>query len=247
MVNAAMADNDARKEGRVAGAKLKLLPEVVGLLNRNNLHHHLADPDSGIIEAMKFFLEPLSDGSLPAYNVQREMFTALTNLPINQDTLIQSGIGKVTLFYTKSKRPQAGIKRMAEKLLGEWTRPILKRSADYKQRVHETVDYDPTYVPLSTEEFLKHETDPRRHRKTRVVDSSNIIKETMAEIRRAAQNPQRNPNRAARVVPDAVSYEIAPKNIGLIDGKATKRIGANEEAWLRRLKAKHAGRVTGRG
>ena len=143
MVNAARSDNDARKEGRIATEKLKLLPEVIGSLNRSTFQNSIVDPESGIIEAVKFFLEPLSDGSLPAYNVQRDLFTALTRLPINQETLLQSGIGKVTLFYSKSKRPETGIKRTAERLLGEWSRPILKRSDDYKNKKREKADYDP--------------------------------------------------------------------------------------------------------
>lgn len=144
MVNAARSDNDARKEGRVATEKLRLLPQVVALLNRSGIQSAIVDPDSGIIEAVKFFLEPLSDGSLPAYNVQRDLFDALSKLPIDRDTLIQSGIGKVTLFYTKSKRPQEGIKRIAERLLGEWSRPILKRSDDYRKKTLKEVDYDPS-------------------------------------------------------------------------------------------------------
>lgn len=143
MVNAARNDNEARKDGRVATEKLKLLPEVMALLSRTNLTSSIVDPDSGLIEAIKFFLEPLSDGSLPAYNVQRDLFTALTKLQLSQDTLLQSGIGKVTLFYSKSKRPETTIKRMAERLLWEWSRPILGLSDDPKKKEREVAIYDP--------------------------------------------------------------------------------------------------------
>jgi transcription factor SPN1 len=64
--------------------------------------------------------------------------------------LLSSGIGKVVLYYTKSKRPEVGLKRTAERLLGEWSRPILKRSDDYKKRKIETRHYDFTYVSPST-------------------------------------------------------------------------------------------------
>lgn len=123
--------------------KLKLLPEVVALLNRNTLRNQLVDPDTNLLEAVRFFLEPLNDGSLPAYNIQRELFAALTRLPINKESLVASGIGKVTLFYTKSNKPEPGIKRQAEKLLGEWTRPILKRTDDYRKRELQEAVYDP--------------------------------------------------------------------------------------------------------
>lgn len=67
-----------------------------------------------------------------------------------------SGIGKVIVFYTKSKRPEAGIKRLAERLLAEWTRPILQRSDDYSKRVYQEAAFDPTYVlyPLTLPAIL---------------------------------------------------------------------------------------------
>ena len=146
MVTAARNDNQARTDGRMVTEKLKMLPDVVSLLNRSHLQNHIVDPDSGIIESMRFFLEPLSDGSLPAYDIQRELFTALLRLPLSSDTLIQSSIGKIVLFYNKSKVVQPEIKRMAERLLGDWTRPLMKRSDNYKHRTQETADFDVTYV-----------------------------------------------------------------------------------------------------
>ncbi|KAI0476281.1 hypothetical protein GGR56DRAFT_674759 [Xylariaceae sp. FL0804] len=142
MENACQADNAAREAGQPALHKLKLLPEVMSLLNRNNNQSVVVDPDTNFLQHVKFFLEPLNDGSLPAYNIQRDIFQALIRLPIEKETLRSSGIGKIVLFYTKSKRPEFGIKRMAERLLGEWSRPILNRTDDYKKRFVETRDFD---------------------------------------------------------------------------------------------------------
>ncbi|KAI2615337.1 hypothetical protein GGR54DRAFT_613044 [Hypoxylon sp. NC1633] len=142
MENACQADNQAREAGQPALHKLKLLPEVMALLNRNNNQAAVTDPDTNFLQHVKFFLEPLNDGSLPAYNIQRDIFQALTRLPIEKETLRSSGIGKVALFYTKSKKPEVGIKRIAERLLGEWSRPILKRTDDYKKRQIETREFD---------------------------------------------------------------------------------------------------------
>jgi len=143
MTEAAKADTDARQAGQPAMQKLQLLPEVIALLGRNTLREQLVDPDTNLLEAVRFFLEPLNDGSLPAYNIQRELFAALAKLPITKDVLIASGIGKVTLFYTKSNKPELVIKRQAERLLGEWTRPILKRTDDYRKKDIVQAVYDP--------------------------------------------------------------------------------------------------------
>jgi transcription factor SPN1 len=146
MERACVADNDARENGQPAVHKLKLLPEVTALLNRNTVQDAVLDPETNFLQSVKYFLEPLNDGSLPAYSIQRDVFTALTKLPVEKEVLLSSGIGKVVLFYTRSKRPEVGVKRMAERLLGEWSRPILKRTDDYKKRHIETRDFDYEYV-----------------------------------------------------------------------------------------------------
>jgi transcription factor SPN1 len=148
MEKACQADNQARESGQPALHKLKLLPEVTAILNRNNVQHAVLDPDTNFLQHVKFFLEPLNDGSLPAYNIQRDIFSALVKLNVEKETLLSSGIGKVVLFYTRSKKPEPSIKRMAERLLGEWSRPILKRTDDYKKRHIETRDFDYQYVKL---------------------------------------------------------------------------------------------------
>lgn len=146
MEKACEADNAARETGQPALHKLKLLPQVTSLLTSRALQNIVVDPDTNFLQHVRFFLEPLNDGSLPAYNIQRDIFQALLNLPIEKESLRMSGIGKIILFYTKSKRPEIAIKRMAERLLGEWSRPILNRTHDYKKRFVETRDYDYEYV-----------------------------------------------------------------------------------------------------
>jgi transcription factor SPN1 len=153
MAQAAEADNEGRKRNEPARHKLKLLPEVVALLNKNSLKDTIVDPEVNLLESVRFFLEPLSDGSLPAYDIQKELFASLARLPINKDTLVASGIGKVIMFYIKSKKPELTIKRQAERLFTDWTRPILRRTDDYRKKEFAQADYDPSYV-LSTSSYF---------------------------------------------------------------------------------------------
>ncbi|KAL1601628.1 Transcription factor iws1 [Paraconiothyrium brasiliense] len=154
MASAAEADNEGRKRGEPARHKLKLLPEVVTMLNKNSIKDSIVDPEINLLEAVRFFLEPLSDGSLPAYDIQKELFAALEKLPITKDSLVASGIGKVIMFYCKSKRPELMIRRQAERLYTDWTRPILKRTDDYRKKEFAQADYDPSNVRTRT-------TDPQ--------------------------------------------------------------------------------------
>ncbi|KAF1938192.1 hypothetical protein EJ02DRAFT_384220 [Clathrospora elynae] len=144
MAQAAEADNEGRKRNEPARHKLKLLPEVTALLNKNTLRETIVDPEVNLLESVRFFLEPLSDGSLPAYDIQKDLFASLAKLPVNKDTLVASGIGKVIMFYIKSKKPELTIKRQAERLFTDWTRPILRRTDDYRKKEFAQADYDPT-------------------------------------------------------------------------------------------------------
>ncbi|KAI9823109.1 MAG: Transcription factor iws1 [Phylliscum demangeonii] len=217
MAKAAKADNQAYEEGRSTSEKLKILPEVMEVLTQRNLRHSIVDPESGIVEAMKFFLEPLADGSLPAYNIQRDLFTVLSTLPVNQDTLTQSGIGKVTLFYCKSKKPEPGIKRKAERLLEDWTRVLTNRPIDYSTRVKGVADYDPYAQQPVSEEAAQQE----------LMDES--------------YGPKGDPNRARLPAMSSTVYTIAPKNIrvGQVPARFLRRVGAVEDEAFRKLKARH--------
>ncbi|KOS19461.1 Transcription factor IWS1 [Escovopsis weberi] len=201
MEHACQADNEAREANQPALHKLKLLPDVVGLLNRNNVQHAVLDPDTNFLQHVKFFLEPLNDGSLPAFNIQRDIFTALTRLNVEKEALLSSGIGKVVLFYTRSKKPEPNIKRMAERLLGEWSRPILKRTDDYKKRHVETRDYDYEAAKLA------------QRRKTG--SQFNLTQRPAQSIQDAERERLLAPvasNNRARMVSLPASYTIAPKS-----------------------------------
>ncbi|KAK4580233.1 Transcription factor iws1 [Recurvomyces mirabilis] len=145
MAKACEADADARSRGEIATHKLKILPEVVELLNRNTIQSQLVDPDTNILEAVRFMLEPADhDAALPNYQIQRELFTTLRRLPVGKEALKASGIGKVVLFYTKSIQPQQDIKRHAERLIGEWMRIVLgKETTTRKNMSTATKVYDP--------------------------------------------------------------------------------------------------------
>lgn len=54
---------------------------------------------------------------------------------IDTSALKESGLGKIVLFYTKkNKRVSPAIKNQADNLIAAWSRPILKRSASYRDR-----------------------------------------------------------------------------------------------------------------
>ena len=233
MAEAAEADVQARQSipPKPAMHKLKLLPEVTALLNRNSreIEAAIVDPENNLLESVRFFLEPLSDGSLPAYNIQRELMASLARLPIDKECLISSQVGKVILFYTKTKKAELSIKRAAERLLTEWTRPILKRSDDYRKRQLQSASYDPvtaaTNAQLRGSEMLSLEERER------------MAREKQLEL------PVKG-NRARAVIENK-TYSIVPRSGQVTGGMFARPLGASGEDAFRRMKARQAAAAGG--
>ena len=92
--------------------------------------------DNNLLQGVRRWLEPLPDHSLPALDIQKEFFPALKRMEfIDTNVLKESRIGRVVLFYTKCKRVTPDIQRAANDLVSAWSRPIIKRSASYRDRV----------------------------------------------------------------------------------------------------------------
>ncbi len=141
MKEASQMDRQAINEHRPATQKLKTLPIVMEKLQKTSLYNSILE--NNLLESIKLWLEPLPDSSLPSFNIQRELFSVLAKLPIQTQQLRESGLARVVLFYRKSIKPEPSIKRVAEKLIGDWTRPIVGRSDNYRDKAISFADYDP--------------------------------------------------------------------------------------------------------
>jgi len=117
--------------------------------NRSNLYGQFLE--NNILSAIKRWLEPLSDGSLPSLDIQTEMMNTLSKMPIETDHLRESGIGKIIAFYTKCERVESKIRKMAEQLVLKWSRPIIKRTENYRDKrlQREAYDLDEHGAPVS--------------------------------------------------------------------------------------------------
>ena len=99
--------------------------------------------DNNLLEGVRRWLEPLPDKSLPALDIQKEFFPILKKMEyIDTSVLKESRLGRVILFYTKCKRVTPDIQRAANELVSIWSRPIIKRSASYRDRVIPTAHLD---------------------------------------------------------------------------------------------------------
>ncbi|KAF3941209.1 hypothetical protein ABW19_dt0203802 [Dactylella cylindrospora] len=222
MIMAAKGDADDKQAGRPATRKLKMLPEVLTAFRQKELRASIAE--GNLLQAVLFWLEPLPDSSLPAYDIQRELFQMLVEMgDIEYDMLRLSGIGKILAFYIRDARPQQHIRFTAQKLYENWSRPILEKSSNYRHRKIEVAEVD----------YSQKRSRPKLS--------------SLKDKPDALAPPQLKANRTR--VPDATlqTYTIAPKSQLSSQNPATARpLGASAEDSIRRLKARAAGK-TGRG
>ncbi|KZO99287.1 hypothetical protein CALVIDRAFT_534264 [Calocera viscosa TUFC12733] len=141
MMTAAIEDEEAIMEKKPALSKLKMLPQVMDVLQKQSLQAAILD--NGMLEAVARWLEPIkADKSLPAMNIQNALFTVLQKMYIDTSALRECDLGKVVLFYTKCTRVQEHIKRAADQLVDTWSRPIINRSSNYRSLVIPTASSD---------------------------------------------------------------------------------------------------------
>ncbi|KAI0649074.1 hypothetical protein C8Q79DRAFT_490922 [Trametes meyenii] len=134
MLAAAADDEQANKEKLPATSKLRLLPQVMEVLRKTSLAQSIID--NNLLEGVRRWLEPLPDHSLPALDIQKEFFPILKKMDfIDTNVLKESKLGRIILFYTKCKRVTPDIQRAANDLVSMWSRPIIKRSASYRDRI----------------------------------------------------------------------------------------------------------------
>lgn len=227
MAKACELDAEARARGDVATHKLRILPQVVELMNRNTIQAQLVDPDINILEAVRFMLEPADhDAALPNYQIQRELFSILSKLNISKEALTASGVGKVVLFYTKSIQPQPEIKRLAEKLIGEWMRVVLKKRKDRRNIQVKTQMYD----PLS------------QSQRSRTAAPTEAERAALAVERRRKALAAPGPANRARVEGNVGTYTVAPvSTLSNAIGPGARKVGASGEDAFRRIAARSAG------
>ncbi|KAJ2248127.1 Transcription factor iws1 [Coemansia sp. RSA 455] len=149
MRDAAYRDIDDNKDRLPAIHKLSMLPDVVEELSKPPLYE--AFLDNNIVESIRLWLEPLDDGSLPSLDIQNAMLESLGKLPIRRDHLRESGIGKIILFMSKCPRISEQNRHTCEQFVQQWSRMVLRLSADYRdRRVKETsVDSDARRHPAA--------------------------------------------------------------------------------------------------
>lgn len=129
MARAADNDYDAIEAGRPALEKQKMLAEVLETLMKRHLHEALLDND--LLGAVRRWLEPMPNRTLPAPNIRKALLEQLRGLPIETVHLRESGgLGRIVNFFSQRPGELDDLRRLSSELVSLWARPILQRASD---------------------------------------------------------------------------------------------------------------------
>eukprot|EP01101_Sappina_pedata_P011701 TRINITY_DN7904_c0_g1_i1.p1 TRINITY_DN7904_c0_g1~~TRINITY_DN7904_c0_g1_i1.p1 ORF type:complete len:511 (-),score=166.62 TRINITY_DN7904_c0_g1_i1:33-1565(-) len=124
------SDIDANRRGEPSFGKLKLLPELTGCLSKKHLRGIFIE--RGGMAVVRRCLEPLPDASLPFLKIREEILRILLQIPLDSNTLEDSGIGKIVNFLSRHPHETLANKRIAFELVDKWSRVIFGLSSNYK-------------------------------------------------------------------------------------------------------------------
>ncbi len=196
---------------------IALLSKLTKVLHRSSLVQSIID--NNLLEGVRRWLEPLPDRSLPALNIQTFFFSQLTKMYIDTNSLKESGLGRIVLFYTKCKRVTTPVARQANELVSTWSRPIIKRSASYRDRI----------VPVQAE--ADGDTTMR--------GGGERLNAIMARAKATNDRTRARKNAVMIPQPELASYTVAPReNMGIL------RINASVDMDIERRR-KNAERLRG--
>ncbi|CCF55967.1 hypothetical protein KAFR_0A05320 [Kazachstania africana CBS 2517] len=196
----------------IAIQKVRLLPKVESILSKANLADTILD--NNLLQSVRIWLEPLPDGSLPSFEIQKSLFAAIKDLPIKTEHLKESGLGRVMIFYTKSKRVEPQLSRMADRLIAEWTRPIIGASDNYRDlRITKLeFDYERSRKKSALDSAISRK---RKLNKTNSATGERSNTQTLYEQAAARRN------RAAAPAQTTTDYKYAPvSNLSAIQNNA---------------------------
>jgi len=170
MKDAAEEDRILNQCGKAATKKMKLLPSVNQHLQKADLQHTFID--CGVLPAMKDWLSPLPDNSLPHVNIRRAFLKLLFEFPpLDKGALKVSGIGRAVMLLYKHPKELVENRRLASKIIRNWSGPIFSVNTNFKDMSkEEREERDKMSISekrrrLSSSEDKIADDDPARPRK----------------------------------------------------------------------------------
>ncbi|CAI2351035.1 unnamed protein product [Caenorhabditis sp. 36 PRJEB53466] len=214
MKAAAKSDRNANVERKPAFQKIKMLPEVKAMLLRAGIVDALIE--NGFMSALSEWLAPLPDKCLPALDIRITILKLLHNprfWKLDRSTLKQSGLGKAVMMLYKHPNETKENKAIANKLIGEWARPIYHLDADYSTISRdERKERDYARVPEKRRHILNSQDDDEElsgdQKKPRIKESEWLDPTKSGELKPGDKGYI---NRARVPKPSTKDYVVRPE------------------------------------
>eukprot|EP00177_Eucheuma_denticulatum_P008496 GFKZ01015455.1.p1 GENE.GFKZ01015455.1~~GFKZ01015455.1.p1 ORF type:complete len:496 (+),score=144.58 GFKZ01015455.1:552-2039(+) len=136
----AARDDDMRsyKRGKPALEKLKMLREVELMVMKVSHREQLLD--NMLLAIIKAWLDPMPDGALPNVQIRTSLLNMLSSMRVDDDWVERlhgsQGLGKVIHFLSRNDDHPPN-KRMAEKLMMKWARPVYQSNSNFHDLLDE--------------------------------------------------------------------------------------------------------------
>lgn len=138
MMAARDEDIKSYKRGKPALEKLKMLREVELMVMKVSHREQLLD--NMLLAIVKAWLDPMPDGALPNVQIRTSLLTILTSMRVDDDWVERlhgsQGLGKVIHFLSRNDDHPPN-KRMAEKLMMKWARPVYQSNSNFHDLLDE--------------------------------------------------------------------------------------------------------------
>lgn len=135
------------------------MPPLINAITLFRKHMHEVLLDAGILTAIRLWLEPLPNRSLPTPNLRKSLLELVRNMPVEVDHLRESRIGRIVMYFSQRPREQPDIQRLCKDLVSRWSRPII---GDMDDR-HDSPRHDNTGSMLQSASVKKMLSQQESH------------------------------------------------------------------------------------
>ncbi|KAH6805101.1 Transcription elongation factor family protein [Perilla frutescens var. frutescens] len=138
-------DAELNRQEKPAITKLRNLSLLTDIIPRKHLQQEFLD--RGVLDALREWLEPLPDGSIPSIDVRATVLKCLNDEDnivcylqltidlehsVRRDQMKSSGIGKAVMFYYKYEEETTANRKLAKALVEKWCRVIFRRDTAFE-------------------------------------------------------------------------------------------------------------------
>lgn len=138
MMKARDDDLKAYNSGKPALEKLKMLRSVELMLMKVQYREQLMD--NMLLAIIKAWLDPMPDGALPNLEIRTSLLNILHGMRVDNDWVerlhTSQGLGRVVHYLSRSETHLPN-KRLAEKIMRKWARPVYNSNANFHDLLEE--------------------------------------------------------------------------------------------------------------